>query len=80
MFSRQMNLISLYSAEVPLIRTKKPNSLTTTGIENKDDMRSMVVDLSKISMEKCVLKRPASTIYPIGGNYFLSISRCFQLF
>jgi len=44
MFSRQMNLISLYSAEVPLIRTKKPNSLTITEIENRDDMRWMLVD------------------------------------
>ena len=51
MFSRQINLMSLYSAEVPRIRTKKPNSLTITGIENRDDMRWMLVDLLRVSME-----------------------------
>ena len=70
MFSRQMNLMSLYSAEVPRIRTKKPNSLTITVIENREDMRWMLVDLLRVSMESvcemCVLRRPASTI---GRNY-----------
>jgi len=50
MFSRQMNLMSLYSAEVPWIRKKKPSSLTITGIENRDDIRSMLVDLLRVSM------------------------------
>jgi len=51
MFSHQMNLMSLYSAEVPWIRTKKPNSLTITGIKNREDIRWMLVDLLRVSME-----------------------------
>jgi len=48
MFSCHMNLMSLYSAEVPRIRTKKLSSLTTTGIENRDDMHLMLV--SRVSI------------------------------
>jgi len=69
-----MNLMRLYSAEAPRIRAKKPSSLTITGIENRGDIRSMLVDLSRVSMEKCAcLPRPASTIYTTGGNYFYQI-------
>ena len=53
MFCPHMTLMSLYSAKVPRIRTKKLSRLTVTGIENRDDMRSMLVDLSRVNMEKC---------------------------
>ena len=80
-----MTLMSLYSAKVPRIRTKKPSSLTITGIENMDDMRSMLVDLSRVSMEKRACRRHQLFIQ-LAGTIFVNyihqrerLDRCFQV-
>ena len=75
-----MNLMSLYSAEVPRIRTKKLNNLTITGIENRDDMRLMLVDLSRVSMEKSVRAYEAGINYLSNWQELDHLDQCFQLF
>ena len=52
MYSLHTKLMNLYSVKVPMIRAKGLNSLTS-AFRNRDGMCSMLVNLSRLNMEKC---------------------------
>ena len=52
MYSLHTKLMNLYSVKVPMIRAKGLNNLTS-AFRNRDGMCSMLINLSRVSMEVC---------------------------
>ena len=95
MYSLHTKLMNLYSVKVPMIRAKGLNSLTS-AFRNRDGMCSMLVNLSRLNMEKCAClldrrhlfnwqnyfcrSRPPNPERNISFEWKKHLHRCFHFF